>query len=409
MASVAVAVLTMAACGDSAPSKLDVPQVEDMIAKELADADIDAEVKCPEEVELKKDDTFTCEITPDKGDEFEIEVTQRDANGKVAFQRFVLLERDDVERAVAKGVTSQIDEEMSADCSEDLEEDEQIFEDGEKLSCELVGENGTTAKVQVSVDRDNEDGFTFELVGAPVATTSTTTTTTTTTLPPTTLPPTTLPPDDTIDTTGTDETIDTAVLDPEQVFFDGFFDNSSGWLVASETPGLSVEVTGQTYTWFVQPDPATDPLPFEAVPDAMQERTDLTDVDVSVQLSFIDGMGGVSCMSSAQGSYVFAVGSNRAYIAKIDDVRNLTELVSEPFTIDASETFIEVRAECFPTADGVQLNLEVDDELVAAFEDTTDPHTTGSAGLFLDFDREVPLEERLEAVVVFDDFEVLEF
>jgi hypothetical protein len=114
-------------------------------------------------------------------------------------------------------------------------------------------------------------------------------------------------------------------------------------------------------------------------------------------------------MSSGQGSYVFAVGSDSAYIAKLDEVRDLVELVSEPFDIDASETFIEVRAECFPTDAGMQLNLEVDDEPVASFEDTTDPHTTGTAGVFVDFDRAVPQDQRVEAVVVFDDFEVLEF
>jgi hypothetical protein len=388
----------MAACGDSAPSKLDVAQVQEMIAKELRNSDIDdAEVKCPDEVELRKDDTFTCDVTPDDSDDFEVEVTQRDADGTVAFDiGVVLLERDDVEKEVATGISTQIDETMTADCSDDFEDDEQILEDGDELSCDLVGENGTTAEAQVTVDAHNEEGFTFTLSGDPVATTTTTTTTT--------LPPTTLPPEDPIDTT------DTTAIEGTTVFFDGFFDNSSGWFVVEDTPGLSVEVTGENYTWFVQPEAETDPLPFEAVADEMQELNDLTDVDVSVQLSFLQGgMGGVSCMSTTEGSYVFAVGSNSVYIAKLDEVRELVPLVTEPFSVDASETFVEVRVECFPNVDGMQLNLEVDGEQVASVTDNTDPHLSGTAGVFLDFDREIPQEERVEAVVVFDDFEVLEF
>ena len=44
-----------------------------------------------------------------------------------------------------------------------------------------------------------------------------------------------------------------------------------------------------------------------------------------------------------------------------------------------------------------------------SFEDTTDAFTSGVAGVYMDFDEQIPLEERTQTVFVFDNFEVLTY
>jgi hypothetical protein len=131
---------------------------------------------------------------------------------------------------------------------------------------------------------------------------------------------------------------------------------------------------------------------------------------VLVEMTFHDaGMGGVSCMSSDAGAYVFAIGSTRAYIGEIGADGALTELVSDTFQIDATVEFARLVASCFPTEEGVQLNLDVDGQDVLGFEDLDAPLTGGSAGIYMDFDAEVPVEERAITTFVFDNFEVRQF
>jgi hypothetical protein len=72
--------LTAAACGQQT---LDVAEVESTIGQRLTrDAKQKVTVRCPEEVKIKKGDSFDCSATGKRG-KTTVTVTQLDDNGRV--------------------------------------------------------------------------------------------------------------------------------------------------------------------------------------------------------------------------------------------------------------------------------------------------------------------------------------
>jgi hypothetical protein len=418
-AAIGLVITLLAACGDDAPATLDAAEVEGEIADALEDLDVEADVSCPPDVELDEGDDFECEVEPDEGDSFDVEVLQSDDEGNVEFVLpIVKLVRSEVEEVIGERLSDEQGAAFTADCSAGFPGDEAILEDGDDFDCTLTSDSGAGGTARVSIDVEEDGGFTFRAtVGVVPTTTTSTIPVTTTTVPATvvpTLPPATLPPvtDDT--TPISDDTLDTTVItepDSITVLFDPFDDNANGWLLV-DTPGLATEIDEiGVYEWFVDFEPELNPLPFEQIPEAILPVTGLEDVDVLVDVSFLkDGMAGVTCMSSPElGKYTFAVGFNRAYIGKVNEIGEHVELKSGPFSTDATFQSINVHVSCFPSEAGTQLSLSVGGDEILAFEDTTNILTTGAVGLWMDFDAQIPVDQRADAVFVWDNFEVRQF
>ena len=75
-------------------------------------------------------------------------------------------------------------------------------------------------------------------------------------------------------------------------------------------------------------------------------------------------------------------------------------------TLPASSTTSPQHAHSVPSATGIQLTLAVDGQEILEAEDITTLHTSGSAGLWMDFDAQIPQEQRAQSVFVWDNFEV---
>jgi Domain of unknown function (DUF4333) len=79
----AAAALAFAACGTK---QLDTEEAEKTIAKRLGDqAGTTVSINCPDDVELKKGDTFTC-TAKSRTDEAKVKVTQLDDDGNVRWE-----------------------------------------------------------------------------------------------------------------------------------------------------------------------------------------------------------------------------------------------------------------------------------------------------------------------------------
>jgi hypothetical protein len=81
----AVTAVLIAGCGEST---LDTAELESEIVAgiEKQTATRDAKADCPDDVELKKDDVFTCEVTAPGGVKAPVEVTQTDDDGNVRWR-----------------------------------------------------------------------------------------------------------------------------------------------------------------------------------------------------------------------------------------------------------------------------------------------------------------------------------
>jgi hypothetical protein len=79
----AVAAVALAACGTK---QLDTAEAERTIAKRLGDqAGTKVSIDCPDDVEIKKGDTFNC-TAKSKTDRAKVKVTQLDDDGNVRWE-----------------------------------------------------------------------------------------------------------------------------------------------------------------------------------------------------------------------------------------------------------------------------------------------------------------------------------
>ena len=81
----AVGALAVAGCGDK---KLDTGKLEGKIQdgiQKQAGVKIKS-VDCPDDVKVKKGDTFTCKATTNSGQTAQVKVTQQDDKGNVNYQ-----------------------------------------------------------------------------------------------------------------------------------------------------------------------------------------------------------------------------------------------------------------------------------------------------------------------------------
>jgi hypothetical protein len=79
----ATAALALAACGTQ---KLDTEEAEKTIANRLGEqAKTKVAINCPDDVEIKKGDTFTCDAKA-KNDNAKVKVTQLDDEGNVRWE-----------------------------------------------------------------------------------------------------------------------------------------------------------------------------------------------------------------------------------------------------------------------------------------------------------------------------------
>lgn len=152
-----LAALAITGCGASVGGGIDTDKAESEI-RTLVEKQVGSGVKsvsCPDDVEEKKGDVFTCEVVGTDGSKGDVTVTQKDDEGNVNFRApFV----QDAERLIADGVKGQSSvKEVTVTCPEIIE-----GKAGAKFQCGIVGD-GRKAVVQAT-QTNGSGGFDYEVV-----------------------------------------------------------------------------------------------------------------------------------------------------------------------------------------------------------------------------------------------------
>jgi hypothetical protein len=88
VAPLAVLSLYLGGCSVSTTDELDIPKIEEEIQKGVKEqAGVDVTADCPNDVEIKVDYSFECEVTPDSGDKTQqAKVTIKDDEGLIEWE-----------------------------------------------------------------------------------------------------------------------------------------------------------------------------------------------------------------------------------------------------------------------------------------------------------------------------------
>lgn len=114
-------------------------------------------VDCPNDVEVKKGDVFTCTAKGADGTSAAVKVTQTDQKGNVNFEA-KLIDQSKVESTITDSVNGQGGEQVDAvDCPDVV-----AIKQGFKYACDVTGAKGTKAKAQVTLT-DNTGQFDFKV------------------------------------------------------------------------------------------------------------------------------------------------------------------------------------------------------------------------------------------------------
>jgi hypothetical protein len=153
--TLALAALILSACGKEV---VDTGDAEQRISESVA-AQIKADVKsvdCPNDVDAKKGDVFTCTVTGGDGTKGPVEVRQEDDKGNVTF-RAPLLHTGTAESVIEQGLSDRDRLDVEAvDCPDIV-----VARAGGKLTCKGV-RAGKTYRIAVTQVNDQGD-IRFEL------------------------------------------------------------------------------------------------------------------------------------------------------------------------------------------------------------------------------------------------------
>lgn len=165
-AAIWVLVATAAgACGLGGPARVIGTErlQSDLTDAVVEDYGVEAlDVRCPEEVEATEGQTFTCEVTVDRGS-VTYEVTQTDDHGTLAFSATdaVVAAGAPVEPIVAH-YNEQVGKNVEVFCGQG-EIEVRVVPPGESFVCRVVDRQGVIDGAVVTVN-DLQGGFTFEIL-----------------------------------------------------------------------------------------------------------------------------------------------------------------------------------------------------------------------------------------------------
>ncbi len=112
-----------------------------------------ASVKCPDSREIKAGDTFECIATPGAGGRLTVRVTQKDADGNIAWEVAKtegLLDLSKVEASVRQGLAEQASLDALVTCGERW----RATKAGDTFECRATGGEGQEVTVVVHVTDD---------------------------------------------------------------------------------------------------------------------------------------------------------------------------------------------------------------------------------------------------------------
>lgn len=119
-----------------------------------------ASVKCPDTREIKAGDGFDCIATPGIGGRLTVRVTQKDANGNIAWEVTKtegLLDLTKVEASVKQGLAQQASLDATVSCGERW----RATKTGDSFDCQATGAEGQAVGIVVHVT-DNEGNVSWE-------------------------------------------------------------------------------------------------------------------------------------------------------------------------------------------------------------------------------------------------------
>lgn len=118
-----------------------------------------AAVTCPEDIEIKADDTFDCEIEAEDGSIIIAAVVQKDDEGNVSWNADEgLISLTSLEANIQQQVQEQLEVEVTANCGGKFK----IAYQDETFQCQITDPQGSSKNVDVSV-KDNQGNVSWKV------------------------------------------------------------------------------------------------------------------------------------------------------------------------------------------------------------------------------------------------------
>jgi hypothetical protein len=141
-------------------SNLDIQKPEDEMANGIQEqTDIAVTVSCPEDVEMKVGNDFTCTATDAEGNQATVAVTQEDDEGNIEWELMggTDLAGRDVEAEIVKGLKDQNGVTATVDCPSVVP-----IEANTSFNCTATSDGGDTATIVVTQTED-QGSYTWEV------------------------------------------------------------------------------------------------------------------------------------------------------------------------------------------------------------------------------------------------------
>ena len=126
-------------------------------------------VTCPENIEMKENSVFECEIQTDKGKLITAEVTQSDDRGNINWNASKeLISTAAIEQEIQMGIRARLESEVTVNCGSDRFK---IISPGQNFNCNTTDNNGNSNLVKVSVN-DDRGNITWETLQTSILNTN---------------------------------------------------------------------------------------------------------------------------------------------------------------------------------------------------------------------------------------------
>lgn len=377
LVSLLAAGLVLAACGSDG-EVLDAELLASEMEEALDDEGIDADVECPEDRAVEEGDEFECDGTTDAELEFTFDVVQR-GDGEVDFELSQpILLRTALEEAIVAELQPTIQEDIVADCSQELDE-QFLGENGQSVICGVGGvSSGEGIAAQVTIVDAREGTFEVEVIeGSAVF---------------------------------PEEEAAPADDDGEVLVADGFDADVNGWGTESR-PGFTAGIRGGVLRFDATAE-ARNSLPYEMFPDSIETLGPEMDFVQAQATVVIEGGGRVfqTCLADPTGddfsSYLFSVGAGEAILFESDADGNLSPFASSPVEVEPGVPF-EFLVACGELDGEMSLLLMVDGEEILFSQVASPMRSAGLVTIGAEFDPGQP--DSAGFTVLVDDYKVVEF
>lgn len=162
--------LALTGCGTKLDMSVISKSISDGLASQMGLAG--ATVTCPTESRpAKTGDTFDCDVKPSEGGHIVVKVTQKDDQGKIAWEVTKaegLVDLKKTEESITKGLKEQANADATVDCGGGTKK-MRAAKPGETFDCKATTADGTAHTVTVTIGADGIPNWAIHEQGAGAA------------------------------------------------------------------------------------------------------------------------------------------------------------------------------------------------------------------------------------------------